>query len=132
MVASSLVRHAALVAALGLSVACAAPLRDRAFDVLHDLPSPPPHEVGGHPVSDADYARFVAWGADWFRGETFGGERSVTDVLGLMNGVVEVPCDPGPPGCFREQRVFELFVTALDALDGVRGNLFTGNGGPQG
>jgi hypothetical protein len=120
------------VAALALTAACAAPVAAPAFDVLHRAPPAAPHVLAGRPVSDDDYARFVAWGADWFRGETFGGERAVTDVLGILDGVVEVPCDPGPPGCYRPQSVFDVFVRALDALDGETGNLFTGNGGPTG
>ncbi len=121
------------LAAVALSVACAAPFQVRgAADVLHVVPEPPPQELAGKTVSPADYDELRKWGADWFRGETFGGERSTTDVLGLMNGVVDVPCEGGPVGCYRKQGVFELFVKALDALDGVPGNLFTGNGGPGG
>ena len=129
MVIRSAVAHLALFGTLGLSVACAVPMQSAGFDVLHDLPPPPPHSVGGHAVSDGDYARFVGWGADWFRGVTFGGERSVTDVLGLMNGVVDVPCVTGPAGCYQPKSVFDIFVEALDDLDGTRGNLFVGNGG---
>jgi hypothetical protein len=120
--------------ALALSAGCAihAPERPCTFDVLREVPAPAPHTLAGRPVSDADYERFVAWGADWFRGETFGGERAVTDVLGLLDGVVDAPCEGGPPGCTRALRVFDVFVKALDALDGQPGNLFTGNGGPRG
>jgi hypothetical protein len=119
------------VAALGLTAACASQTGAPAFDVLHQLPPPAPQTIRGHSVAP-DYDRLVGWGADWFRGETFGGERTVTDVQGLMNGVVDVPCEAGPPGCTRQLRVLDVFVQALDALDGVKGNLFTGNGGPQG
>jgi hypothetical protein len=135
MVTPSLRIHAALVGLVALACACAAPLQG-AFDVLHEVPQPPPHELDAIRVSDADYEDFKRWGSEWFRGETFGGERSVTDVLGLMNGVVEVPCEAGPPGCFRPLSVFDLFVKALDDLDHVEGNLFAGdgmaNGGPTG
>ena len=101
------------------------------FDVLHQLPPPAPHAIGSQPIGAGDYARFVAWGADWFRGETLGNERSTTDVLGFMNGVVEVPCDgdAGAHGCFRDESVLRLFLAAVDALDGREGNLFEGNGG---
>ena len=101
-----------------------------AFDVLHRIPECAPQRLAERPVDAADYAQFVAWGADWFRNETFGGEKSVTDVMGILDGVVDVPCqEPGAgANCYRQQRVFPLFVAALDDLDGVRGNLFTGNG----
>lgn len=122
----------ALYVAVG-SAACAPLLSaEDTFDALHRLPPRAPHAIAGHPVSDADYERFIAWGADWFRGETFGNERTITDVLGLLDGVVQVPCGDDAPGCVRQQRVFDLFVQALDALDGVPGNLFAGNGGPKG
>jgi hypothetical protein len=129
--------HAGLVLSLGLTAACAARMPPSTVpgtdvDVLHQVPAPAPYALAGRPVSDADYARFVAWGADWFRGETLGAERTITDVLGILGGVVEAPCPSGPPGATCEFRVFDAFVEALDALDGVRGNLFTGNGGPAG
>jgi hypothetical protein len=133
-VTSAALSIATFAVVLGLVGGCAvhAPSGPCSFDVLHEVPAPAPHALAGKPISDADYERFVAWGADWFRGETLGGERAVTDVLGLLDGVVTAPCPNGPPGCVEEQRVFDLFVTALDALDGVTGNLFTGNGGRDG
>jgi len=135
MVRRSILAHAAALGVIALSAACAAPLQG-AFDVLREAPQPAPHVLGDLRVSDADYEDFKLWGSEWFRSETFGGERSVTDVLGLMNGVVEVPCEAGPSGCFRPQAVFDLFVKALDDLDHVEGNLFAGkgmaNGGPGG
>ena len=121
-----------LLAVAALNGACAASSPSvPAFDVLHQPPPRAPHAIGSHALEAADYARFVAWGADWFRGETLGNERSMTDVLGFMNGVVEVPCDGdgGSSGCFRDAGVFRFFLAALDALDGREGNLFEGNGG---
>jgi hypothetical protein len=122
-----------LPSVLGAAVAwgCAAQKSTQAaFDVLHRIPESAPQRLADRPVDAADYARFVAWGADWFRDETFGDEKSVTDVMGILDGVVQVPCaEPGAaPSCYREQPVFPLFVRALDDLDGVRGNLFYGNG----
>jgi hypothetical protein len=86
-------------------------------------------------VSEADYRRILSWGADWFRYETFGGERLVTDVVGLLQSPIEVPCtseSPRTDGCTRLESTRTYFVRALDDLDGVRGNLYSGNGGPDG
>lgn len=90
--------------------------------------------MGGVPVSEADYRRILSWGADWFRYETFGGERMITDVVGLLNSPVEVPCsgEAAGAGCTRTESTRSYFVRALDELDGVTGNLYTGNGGPDG
>jgi len=124
--------HGAALACIGFTGACAVQSTDKCFDVVHQVAPRPERAIEGHPLDPADYETYVGWGAEWFRGETFGDERAVTDVAGLMNGVVEAPCEKGPPGCTRTVRVFDVFVHALDALDGVEGNLFTGNGGPQG
>lgn len=105
------------------------------YDLLAaPLPSPP-RIVGGVPVSEVDYQRILRWGADWFRYETFGGERMTTDVVGLLDSPLDVPCgDPARSanGCMRRESTRTYFVRALDALDGVIGNLYTGNGGPDG
>ncbi|HSU40408.1 MAG TPA: hypothetical protein VLJ38_12605, partial [Polyangiaceae bacterium] len=95
----------------------------------------PPHTVAGVPVSDADYGQVVRWGADWFRYETFGGERAITDLIGFLEAPVRVPCDAAQGAkarCYREESALPYFIRALDELDGVRGNLYTGNGGFDG
>jgi hypothetical protein len=91
--------------------------------------------VAGVAVSEADYQRILSWGASWFRYETFGGERMTTDVVGLLDAPIQVPCaSVGSPneGCVRTESTRSYFVRALDALDGVSGNLYSGNGGPDG
>jgi hypothetical protein len=110
--------HGAVVAVFALTVACASQLERG--DVLYQLPPPPDYPViGGHAVTAQQYQALVQEGVDWFRNETLGNEKAVTDVAGLMGGVVEVPCEKGPPDCYTEQKVFDLFVKALDALQGV-------------
>jgi hypothetical protein len=105
------------------------------FDALTQPTPAPPRVVGGVPVSEVDYEKFVSWGADWFRYETFGGERTTTDVVGLLNAPIQVPCahESGrEPGCYRQKSTLAYFARALDELDGVPGNLYVGNGGPDG
>ncbi len=104
-----------------------------AFDVLKTSAPLPTRMLGHTPLkNDADYAKVVRWGADWFRTLTFGNEHTMTDVAGLLDGEVEVPCEGCAPGCTRKARVLPYVMTAIDDLDGVRGNLFQGNGGPDG
>jgi hypothetical protein len=129
--------HGLLVAGLVLAAtACGSHLADGGFDVLQCLPPPPTQALdSGQPIDKADYPIWVQWGANWFRDETFGDERTVTDIVGLMGGTVDVPCEHGPPGCVHHQPVFPLFVKALDDLDDKPGNLFdpkSPNGGPDG
>ena len=106
------------------------------FNALAGPLPPAPRVVGGVPVSEADYQRVLRWGAEWFRSETLGGERMVTDVVGMLNASVEVPCRPAEggaePSCWRRESTLPYLAAALDALDGVRGNLYTGNGGFDG
>jgi hypothetical protein len=101
------------------------------FDLLHGPRPGPAHTLQGFDLSDADYRQFVRWGEAWFRGATLGDERTATDVAGLMQAEIEVPC-PAPAGCYERRSVLPYFARAIDALDGVMGNLFTGNGGPTG
>lgn len=115
-----------------LIVGCVAPSAPRypGFNPFSGpVPAPPP-VVGGVGVSEADHRALVELGARSFRDETFGGERMVTDVVGMLNAPIEVPCGAG--GCTKVVSSLPYFVQALDELDGERGNLYTGNGGPQG
>jgi hypothetical protein len=122
-----------------LSAALAACSQARApeypgFDALKQPRPAPPRVVGGVEVSEADYQLLLRWGAEWFRDETFGGERMVTDVVGMLNAPIEVPCPGAKAGtdCYQVESSLPYVVAALDALDGTKGNLYTGNGGPDG
>jgi hypothetical protein len=101
------------------------------FDLLRGPRPEPEHVLQGVTLADNDYRQFVRWGEAWFRGATLGDERTATDVAGLMQGEIEVPC-PAPASCYERRSVLPYFAHAIDALDGVMGNLFTGNGGPSG
>lgn len=97
-------------AALGLTLASSACYRQEAptwpgYNLLAAPLPTAPRVVGGVPVSEADYRRILSWGADWFRYETFGGERMITDVVGLLNSPVEVPCsgEAAGAGCTRTE-----------------------------
>lgn len=121
------------VATASFGCAGALPASTAGMDALRTPRPWPAHTVGGVPVSDADYLQAVRWGADWFRYETFGGERAITDLIGFLQAPIEVPCDSASAGrCTREESALGYFVRALDDLDGVRGNLYAGNGGFSG
>lgn len=125
----------ASLAATASAVACAPrlPMDWRGTDVLTEAPPRPPRAIGGVTLSDADYEQFVNWGEEWFRYGVFGTERAITDVAGVMMGTVEVPCGGDAlPDCYTEEPVLRYYAKALDKLDGVEGNLFTGNGGKDG
>ena len=124
----------AAVALSGAGLGCSSTPRTPAFDALRDARPRAPHTVAGVPVSDADYQQVVRWGASWFRYETFGGERAITDLIGLFSASVEVPCAPtvGATSCTRRESALSYFIRALDELDGQRGNLYSGNGGFEG
>lgn len=77
-------------------------------------------------VSEEDYREWIAWGEEWFRNETFGSQRLWTDVVGLLDGFIDVPNDDGT---FRKERFFRHLLIAMDNLDSVSGNLYEGNGG---
>ncbi len=125
--------RAVLAFSVALS-ACAAAEHGPAFDALKQPRPPAPHTVGGVPVSGDDYERVVRWGASWFRYETFGGERAITDLIGFFAAPIEVPCPaaPGAHACTQTESALRYFIRALDDLDGVRGNLYSGNGGFEG
>jgi mono/diheme cytochrome c family protein len=125
--------------------ACASESRWAGFDVLKAPAPPAPRRVGRVEITPEDYLTLLRWGEFWFRNETFGGERATTDVAGLFQGELEVPCSaelppgaavpavaPTSPACRRKVSVLPFLVQALDRLDGVPGNLFDGNGGALG
>ncbi|MEZ4315894.1 MAG: hypothetical protein R3F61_00245 [Myxococcota bacterium] len=81
--------------------------------------------LAGVPVQPDDYQQFLLWGEGFFKQGAFGNERTVTDILGVLQGTVTVPCGEG---CTEPKPVLEAVIAAVDALDGTPGNLFTGNG----
>ncbi len=119
-------------------VACASANPYRDFDVLKQPAPRASPTLRRVPISPEDYQRFLQLGEAWFRNETFGGEKATTDVAGLFQAELEVPCEGAPPAAHCRQKVSALpyLVKALDRLDGVEGNLFEGehgaNGGPDG
>jgi len=116
-------------AVLAASVcACAASPAYRDFDVLAKPPPRAPYALRGVKLAFADYWRFVQAGETWFRSETFGGERATTDVAGLFDAELEIPCPGGEPACRTKASVLPYFIQALDDLDAVRGNLFPPDG----
>lgn len=114
-----------------MAFACAPASRWAGFDVLKQPAPPAKQEIRRVPISSEDYATFLRWGEEWFRSETFGGERATTDIAGLFQAELEIPCE-GVPGCRKKVSVLPYLVQALDRLDGQTGNLFTGNGGKLG
>jgi hypothetical protein len=130
----ALIEALAALVVLSCSAACAThPARDWShFDVLKQ-DSPPTRHIGATVISNADYWRLWRWGELWFRSATFGNERTMTDLIGLLNGTVQVPCPPpSAADCYSDASVLRFYATAIDALDGVTGNLYVGNGGPEG
>src|SRR5215471_18434099 len=62
------------------------------FDVLaQKAPRPKLPVFNGKPLPYDEYIKWVNYGEDWFRSETFGNERLWTDVVGLLNGTIDVP-----------------------------------------
>lgn len=119
--------------ALSFCLACSATTRD--FDVLREPTPRPARQIRGVDVSAEDYLRLLRLGEKWFRSETFGGERATTDIAGLFGAELEVPCpEPVEPRqrCRTRTTALPYLIAALDKLDGVPGNLWTGNGGPLG
>ena len=62
----------------------------------------------------------VDFGTKILANETFGNEVFWTQILGLLNGSVEVNS--------QNVGVLTIILDSIDALDGTKGNLFTGNG----
>jgi hypothetical protein len=84
-----------------------------------------PPVYNGKQVPYDEYLHWINWGEEWFRGETFGNERLWTDVIGVFNGLIDVPA---AAGASKSEPFMKYFLQAIDELDGVRGNLYTGNG----
>ena len=97
------------------------------FNVLtQKAPGPVIPSYNGQQLSYDEYMQWIRWGEEWFRDETFGNERFLTDVTGFLNPVIYVPKQGGG---WTEERFFKFMLQSIDALDGVRGNLYSGNGG---
>jgi hypothetical protein len=99
------------------------------FDALKTRAPAPQRRIGDQRIDEATYREARALGERWFRETTFGNERTITDVLGLLGGSVEVPCTISGRATRCSEPVLPYFVRAVDALDGSPGNLFQGNGG---
>jgi hypothetical protein len=120
-------RPALLIAAAS---ACAPTVRDwGAFDVLRHKPPVPAVVLGDRTIDAETYRAARTLGERWFRETTFGNERTITDVLGLLGGSVEVPCTVSGRSTRCSEAVLPFFARAVDALDGTPGNLFQDNGG---
>jgi hypothetical protein len=85
-----------------------------------------PPVLNGQQVSREEFMQWVTWGEEWFRGETFGNEKLWTDVVGFLGGTIDVPA---ANNTYTNEPFLKYFLEAIDELDGVRGNLYTGNGG---
>lgn len=71
------------------------------------------------PLAQADPAA-VEFGQKLLANETFGNEVFWTEIMGLLNGTIEVNG--------QSVAVLPIILGAIDDLDGVKGNLFSGNG----
>jgi len=106
------------------------PSEKHEYNALKDVPlTAPIPTYKGQQLSHDEYMKWTLLGEKWFRGETFGNERLWTDVIGLFNASLDIP--DGKGGWVSEP-FFKLMLESIDNLDSVRGNLFTGNGGPDG
>ncbi|MBI5471006.1 MAG: hypothetical protein HY961_01530 [Ignavibacteriae bacterium] len=94
------------------------------YDVLNSPPERASRPVYRDTIPESVHRQMISLGEQWFRAETFGNERVFTDIVGLMNGTVQVR----KGNVVQNLSVLQVFLQALDALDGVRGNLFLGNG----
>jgi hypothetical protein len=102
------------------------------YDILKGPIPSAPVQVRDVDVEQKDYDRLLELGEGLFRDGAFGNERSISDVMGVFQNTVEVPCASGAADCYEKKPVLPYFFDAIDRLDGVAGNLFQGNGGPQG
>ncbi|HEU4388785.1 MAG TPA: hypothetical protein VFV34_13370, partial [Blastocatellia bacterium] len=84
-----------------------------------------PPVYNGKQVPYDEYLHWINWGEEWFRGETFGNERLWTDVIGFLDGRIDVPDGKGG---YTSESFLKYFLQGIDELDGVRGNLYSGNG----
>ncbi len=108
------------------------PMDWSSYDVLRDPVRPPTRHLGRVEVTNDEYWSLLRMGENWFRHTTFGAERTITDVAGMFQAELEIPCDPPAAGCTQRVSVLPFLFRAIDALDGQQGNLFVGNGGPEG
>jgi hypothetical protein len=118
---------------LGLaSCASRPPYNWGSYNILTGPIPAAPVQVRDVDVEQKDYERLRELGQEWFRSGAFGSERSISDVMGVFQATVEVPCASGQADCYEKKQVLPYFFEAIDQLDGVAGNLFQGNGGPEG
>ena len=97
------------------------------YNVLKDeVPGPDVPTFNGKQIPYDEYKNWVAWGEEWFRGETFGNEKLLTDIIGFLQVNIN---SPKPGGGVTTEPFFKYFIESIDELDGVRGNLYSGNGG---
>ena len=97
------------------------------FNALKERsPGPTIPTYHGKEIPHDEYMKWVEWGEGWFRSATFGNERFLTDVVGFLQADVNVPKKGGG---WETQSFFKFFLEAIDDLDSVRGNLYSGNGG---
>jgi len=133
-----ILRHLSVAIAFAVAMCIAGcggrarPLDWGSYDVLHDHVRGPTLLFGGVTLTNAEYWALLRMGERWFRQTTFGGERTLTDVAGFFSATLEIPCDPPQTGCSQSVSALPYVMQSIDQLDGVSGNLFTGNGGPDG
>ncbi len=97
------------------------------YNVLTDtVPGAKMPMYNGQTISYEEYKQWVEWGEEWFRYETFGNEKLLTDIIGFLQVNINTPKQGGG---FDTYPFFKYMLEAIDALDGVTGNLYTGNGG---
>ncbi len=95
------------------------------FDVLKQPPPGPQiPKYHGQEIPYDEYRNWVKWGEEWFRHETFGNEKFLTDIVGVVNADVNIVQGNG----WRNERFLKSLLEAIDGLDAVRGNLYSGNG----
>ena len=97
------------------------------FNVLKQKPPGPQiPRYHGQEIPYDEYMTWIRWGEEWFRSETFGNEKLLTDIVGVLNADVNMPKKGGG---WETQRLFKFVLEAIDDLDSVSGNLYSGNGG---
>lgn len=97
------------------------------FNVLKEkTPEAKIPSYNGKEIPYDEYMDWVKWGEEWFRSETFGNEKLLTDIIGFLEVNINIPKQGGG---YITESFFKFFVEAIDELDGKRGNLYTGNGG---
>jgi len=80
------------------------------YNVLKQKPLRPYlPEYNGKRISKNEYMQWVYWGEKWFREETFGNEIIWTDVVGLLQGTVDIPQNTG----FKSEPVLKYFLQSI-------------------